>query len=175
MVVTNNRELAQRVRLLREYGWAERYVSHITGWNSRLDELQAAVLRVKLRYLDADNARRIRLATLYNQELANTSLVLPTCRPDCTHVYHLYVVRTKRRDELQAYLKARGVGTLIHYPVPVHLQPAYRGRLPGSKNLPETERVANEVLSLPIYPELTEAEVRAIGQAVQAFIWEAGA
>ena len=174
IVITKNAELAQRARLLREYGWAERYVSHITGWNSRLDEIQAAVLRMKLRYLDAANAQRGRLAALYSQELADTGLVLPTCRLDCTHVYHLYVVRARYRDELQAYLKAREINTLIHYPVPVHLQPAYGGRLPGSESLPETERAANEVLSLPIYPELTEAEARAVSQAVRTFVRETG-
>jgi dTDP-4-amino-4,6-dideoxygalactose transaminase len=174
MVVTNNAELARQARLLREYGWAERYVSYITGWNSRLDEIQAAVLRVKLWYLDVDNAQRGRLAALYNQELADMDLVLPTCRSDCTHVYHLYVVRAKRRDNLQGYLKARGINTLVHYPVPIHLQPAYRGRLLGSESLPETERAAAEVLSLPIYPELMETEVRAVGQVVRVFAQETG-
>ncbi len=169
MVVTNDPALAERARLLREYGWAERYVSHLRGWNSRLDELQAAVLRVKLRHLDADNAARARLAEKYDEQLANTGLTLPTGRPEATHAYHLYVVRTARRDELQTFLKARGVGALVHYPVPVHLQPAYAGRLPGSADLPETERAAREVLSLPMYPELTEAEQQVVVEAVRAF------
>ena len=169
MVVTNDSALAERARLLREYGWAERYVSHLKGWNSRLDELQAAALRVKLRYLDADNAARSRLAACYDEKLADTGLALPRRRADASHAYHLYVVRSPRRDELQAFLKARGVGALVHYPVPVHLQPAYRGRLPGGDHLPETERAAREVLSLPMYPELTEAEQQVVVEAVRAF------
>jgi len=166
MVVTDDPALAEKARLLREYGWAERYVSHIRGWNSRLDELQAAVLRVKLKYLDADNAVRARLATTYNQLLADEDLRLPAERPESNHVYHQYVIRTKRRDELRAFLKERGIGTLVHYPVPVHLQPAYRGRLPGGDDLPETERVAREVLSLPMYPELAESDVKSVAEAI---------
>jgi dTDP-4-amino-4,6-dideoxygalactose transaminase len=169
MVVTNDPEVAQRARLLREYGWAERYVSHVPGWNSRLDEVQAAVLRVKLRCLDADNAARERLAAWYDDALSVAGLTLPVRRPEATHVFHLYVVRAPRRAELQAHLKARGVGALVHYPVPVHLQPAYRGRLRGGERLPETERAAREVLSLPMYPELTEAEVQRVIQAIQDF------
>ncbi len=168
-VVTNDPEVAERVRLLREYGWAERYVSHVPGWNSRLDEVQAAVLRVKLRYLDADNAARERLAAWYDDALSVTGLTLPVRRPEAPHVFHLYVVRSPRRAELQAHLKARGVGALVHYPIPVHLQPAYRGRLRGGAHLPETERAAREVLSLPMYPELTEAEVREVIAAIREF------
>jgi dTDP-4-amino-4,6-dideoxygalactose transaminase len=169
MVVTDDPALAKKARLMREYGWAERYVSHIRGWNSRLDELQTAVLRVKLRYLDADNAARARLATIYNQLLADTDLVLPIERPGSNHVYHLYVVRTKRRDELRAFLKKQGIRTLVHYPVPVHLQPAYLERLPGGDDLPQTERAAREVLSLPMYPELTEPDVKAVAEAILKF------
>jgi dTDP-4-amino-4,6-dideoxygalactose transaminase len=169
MVVTDDPVLAERARLLREYGWAERYVSHLRGWNSRLDEVQAAALRVKLRYLDGDNATRANLAAKYDEGLADASLILPHRRPDSAHVYHLYVVRSSRRDELQAFLKARGVGALVHYPVPVHLQPAYVGRLPGSDNLPETERAAREVLSLPIYPELRQTECQAVIKAMRDF------
>jgi len=166
IVVTDDPGLAEKARLMRQYGWAERYVSHIRGWNSRLDELQAAVLRVKLRYLDADNAARVGLATMYNQLLADTDLVLPLEHPGSNQVYHLYVIRTKRRDELRAFLKERGIGTLVHYPVPVHLQPAYRGRLPGGDDLPETERAAREVLSLPMYPELVESDVKVVAEAI---------
>jgi dTDP-4-amino-4,6-dideoxygalactose transaminase len=169
-VVTNDPTLAERARLLREYGWAERYVSHIAGWNSRLDEVQAAVLRVKLKYLDADNAARARLAARYDLGLKGVGLGLPPVRAEGEHVYHLYVVRSTQRDDLQAFLKARGVGALVHYPVPVHLQPAYRGRLRGSDSLPETERAAREVLSLPMSPELTEAEVDGVIEQVRAWV-----
>jgi len=169
MVVTNDPALAERARLLREYGWASRYVSRVAGWNSRLDELQAAALRVKLRYLDADNAARVRLAAVYRENLAGMLLVTPKCRADATHVFHLYVVRSRERDELQTFLQARGVGALVHYPVPVHLQPAYQGRLRGSDKLPETERAAREVLSLPMFPELGETEVETVIATIQAF------
>ena len=168
IIVTNDAALAERARLLREYGWAERYVSHIPGWNSRLDEVQAAVLRVKLRYLDADNAARVRRVQDYDQALQGTQLTTPKRRSDATHVYHLYVIRCSERDELQTWLKARGVSALIHYPVPIHLQPAYRGRLRSGDNLPETERAARQVLSLPIYPELSEIELQAVAGAVQS-------
>jgi dTDP-4-amino-4,6-dideoxygalactose transaminase len=169
LVATDDPALAERVRLLREYGWAERYVSHLAGWNSRLDELQAAVLRVKLRTLDAGNAARAALAALYDAGLAGSSLILPAPRPHADHVYHLYVVRFSHRDRLQAHLRAHGVGSLVHYPVPVHQQPAYQGRLPGGAALPITEQAAREVLSLPIYPELSPADVETVIAAVLSF------
>jgi len=168
-VATDDPRLAENARLLREYGWRERYVSDVAGWNTRLDELQAAILRVKLRTLDADNALRRRLASLYDEWLATSPLILPVEMPYGQHVYHLYVVRAERRDALQIFLKERGIGSLIHYPVPVHLQPAYRGRLGDVGSLPETERAAREVLSLPMFPELTEAEVRQVADAVRDF------
>ena len=101
--------------------------------------------------------------------LADTNAKLPVDHPGSSHVYHLYVIRTKRCDELRAFLKEQGIGTLVHYPVPVHLQPAYRGRLPGGDDLPETERAAREVLSLPMYPELAEAEVKVVAEAILKF------
>jgi dTDP-4-amino-4,6-dideoxygalactose transaminase len=169
MLVTNDPELAERALLLRQYGWADRYVSSIVGWNSRLDELQAAILRVKLPYLDADNRQRARLADTYNDALTGLDLTLPQRRPEMEHVYHLYVVRSARRDDLQSFLKSREVAALVHYPVPVHLQPAYQNRLRGSDNLPETERAAREVLSLPIYPELRESEMQTVMEAIRCF------
>lgn len=169
MILTNDAGLAERARLLREYGWVERYVSHVRGWNSRLDEVQAAVLRVKLRYLDADNATRQKWASFYDEKLAECQLVLPKTLPEAAHVYHLYVVRCNDRDGLQNFLRGRGIGALVHYPVPVHLQPAYTGRLSGSDQLAETERAAREVLSLPIYPELTQAEADQVVATVRRF------
>jgi dTDP-4-amino-4,6-dideoxygalactose transaminase len=169
MVVTSDDALAERAQLLRQYGWADRYVSSISGWNTRLDELQAAILRVKLPYLDADNQARARLADVYGEALSATDLNLPKSRREAEHVYHLYVVRSSRRDELQAFLKSRGVGALVHYPVPVHLQPAYQGRLAGGDNLPETERAAREVLSLPIYPELNGEQLQKVVSDIQDF------
>ena len=169
MVATNDAALAERVRLLRQYGWAERYVSAIAGWNTRLDEIQAAILRVKLRYLQDDNVVRARLAGLYDTMLAGTGLVLPRQRPGTQHVYHLYVVRSQRRDALQAHLRSAGVGALVHYPVPVHLQTAYLGRLRGSDTLKVTEAAAREILSLPMFPELTDDEVGTVVAAIRDF------
>ena len=169
MIVANDTELAGCARHLREYGWVERYVSHLSGLNSRLDEVQAAILRVKLRHLDTDNARRASLARAYDQGLAGSGLVTPNSRPEASHVYHLYVIRSRRRDELQAFLKSRDIGTLVHYPVPVHLQPAYRGRLPIGDGLPESERAAGEVLSLPMHPGLSHDDIQVVLNAVQAF------
>jgi dTDP-4-amino-4,6-dideoxygalactose transaminase len=166
-VVTADEALGEKLRLLREYGWAERYVSHTEGWNSRLDELQAAILRVKLRYLDADNAARRRIAARYRVELADIGLVLPATREGSEHVYHLYVVRSEKRDALNRHLQERGIAAGIHYPVPIHLQPAYRGD--PLLSLPVTERAAREVLSLPIYPELADTDISTVVAAVRDF------
>jgi dTDP-4-amino-4,6-dideoxygalactose transaminase len=165
MLVTDVPEVAGRARALREYGWRDRFVSEVPGWNSRLDELQAAVLRVKLRSLDRDNGARVRLASLYDRELATTPVGVPARRSDATHVFHLYVVRSKEREELREYLKGREVAASIHYPVPVHTQPAYAGRVRHG-GLPVTEMAARDILSLPIFPELTEPEVRTVTRAV---------
>ncbi len=166
MVVTNEPQLAERARLLREYGWQQRYISEFPGLNSRLDELQAAILRVKLPYLDEDNQKRQALAKIYGKFLADTSLSLPGCSEEVTHVYHQYVVRSSQRDRLQTYLRARGIGTLVHYPVPVHLQPAYQGRLRCVGSMANTERIAKGILSLPIYPELTPEEIGYVSEAI---------
>jgi len=166
MVVTGNPELAERARLLREYGWKERYVSHLAGWNSRLDELQAAALRVKLVYLERDNASRVRLAELYTEALKDTGVTLPKTRAGAGHVYHLFVIRSDQRNRLQAFLEGRGIGALVHFPVPVHLQPAYRNVRRGS--MTETERAANQVLSLPLYPELSVDHLQQVVEAVRS-------
>lgn len=164
MVVTNSEKLAEKARLLREYGWRERYVSEEAGWNSRLDELQAAILRVKLRRLDEDNMRRQKLAEIYFQGLKELEMVLPQKRANCSHVFHLFVVGLRKRDDLQKHLRQKEIGALVHYPVPVHLQPAYR-RFFRDK-LPVTVKTASEILSLPIYPELSAADVQRVVQAI---------
>lgn len=169
IVVTDDPDLAAQVRLLREYGWRQRYVSEVAGMNSRLDELQAAVLRVKLRYLDAENARRRELACLYQQFLPRTFLTLPTVQEDAGPVYHQFVVRSPRRDELRDYLDAQGIGTLVHYPVPIHLQPAYCGRLRLGKSLQHSEEIAAEILSLPIFPQLSPEHVHRVADAIHAW------
>jgi dTDP-4-amino-4,6-dideoxygalactose transaminase len=167
MIVTDDAALAERARLLREYGWVERYVSHISGRNSRLDELQAAILRVKLHYLDEDNAKRARIAQQYNEGLSDCGLVLPGIREDTTHVFHLYVVRARERDELQGFLKLRDLNALVHYPLAIHLQPAYAKIAHAS--LSETETAAHEVLSLPMYPELSQTDVEGVIESVRTF------
>lgn len=167
MVVTSDKELAARVRLLREYGWAERYVSHIEGWNSRLDELQAAILRVKLRHLDEDNEKRRAIAARYDDALRREpTLKLPVDFPG--HVYHLYVmyvVYGPGRDQLLSHLRERGIVALVHYPVPIHLQPAYQPWAMGHR-LGNTERAARHILSLPMYPELASKDQQTVIQAV---------
>jgi dTDP-4-amino-4,6-dideoxygalactose transaminase len=164
MVVARDPDVTARIAALRQYGWTRHYISDEVGINSRLDELQAAILRVKLRYLDAANARRQDIARAYDAALGPRA---PRRRRGSQHVYHLYVVRTPERDQMQARLRERGVGSGIHYPVPVHLQPAYGGRVPlGPSGCVETERAASEVLSLPLYPELTDDQVNVVCRAI---------
>jgi dTDP-4-amino-4,6-dideoxygalactose transaminase len=166
-VVTNTSELAERARLLREYGWRERYVSQVVGMNSRLDEIQAAVLRVKLRYLEQENARRRELAQIYRRLLSATSLRLPSTVGEVEHAYHLYVVRSQQREQLQSYLKEQAISTAIHYPLPVHSQPAYQSRgLLGHGGLHETEAASREIISLPMYPQMSQEQVQSVGDAI---------
>jgi len=169
-VATNDDALASSVRQLREYGWRQRYISEIPGMNSRLDEIQAAILRVKLRHLDANNQRRAKLAGLYESALAEHDLItLPQAALKATHVFHQYVIRTKGRDSLRAFLAERGVATAIHYPQPVHLQPAYKGRIGVSQSLRATEAVAQEILSLPMFPELQEHQLKTVVDHIAAW------
>ncbi|NKE44023.1 DegT/DnrJ/EryC1/StrS family aminotransferase [Roseomonas frigidaquae] len=157
---TDDAALADRIGAIRQYGWKERYISDTIGVNSRLDEIQAAILRVRLPYLDATNARRAEIAAQYDAALAGGPIAPPVRRADAGHVYHQYVLRVPNRTALMARLRAEGVATAIHYPAPVHLQPAYRGRTPmGPAGCAETARAAGEVMSLPMFPELTEAQV----------------
>ncbi len=168
-VVTNDPQLAERVWLLRNYGQKKRYYHSIVGFNSRLDELQAAILSVKLRYLDKWNHRRRELAERYLVGLRETDLILPKQAPGRRHVFHLFVVRHPRRDKLQEFLEVRGVKTLIHYPVPVHLQEAYRFLGYHEGDFPVAERAASEILSLPIFPQLRAEEVDYVVEQVKAF------
>jgi len=172
MIVTGDSELGARARVLRQYGWRQRYISDIAGCNSRLDEIQAAILRVKLPFLDAENERRRALAARYSAALADTDIRLPTCRQGSRHVYHQYVVRSCDRDALRAHLRNRGIGALVHYPKALHQQPAYEGRVQTAGPLPQSERAAAEVLSLPMYPELANEQVAAVVEACST--WERG-
>jgi dTDP-4-amino-4,6-dideoxygalactose transaminase len=169
VIATNDRAMAERLRALREYGWRERYISAEAGMNSRLDPLQAAILRVKLKYLDDDNARRQAIARAYDEGLGNLArLTTPAVRPGGSHVYHQYVVRHADREGLRDRLKAAGIGTNVHYPAPVHLQPAYQGRTPiGPTGVPVTEKLLPQVLSLPMYPQMSDADVARVVEAVR--------
>ena len=166
-VTTDDPELADRLRLLRSYGQRKRYYHESKGFNSRMDEMQAAILRVKLHHLNRWNEVRRAKAALYNSLLRGVDT--PFEADYARHIYHLYVIRSPRRDELQRYLADHGIGTLIHYPVPVHLQEAYAdlGLLPGS--LPATEECAREILSLPLYPELPDEQIAQVAEAIDRF------
>lgn len=155
-VFVRDEKLAGVVRQLRQYGWRERYISEMPGRNSRLDELQAAILRVKLKYLDAENAIRRELAGRYLERLRDTALCLPQVAADQTHVFHQFTVRTPKREALRVYLLERGISCGVLYPVPVHHQPAFSD---PALTLPETERACTEVLCLPCHPALTRADV----------------
>lgn len=168
MLVTKDAALAARVRRLRNHGAEGRYQHEEIGYNSRLDELQAAVLRVKLRHLDRWTERRRQIAAAYTANLAGTPLAPPAEPAGCRHVYHQYTVRVPERDRLHEALNAAGIGSMIYYPVPLHRQRAYAALRIGEGSLPESERAAREVLSLPCYPQLTDAQVTAVSAAVRA-------
>jgi dTDP-4-amino-4,6-dideoxygalactose transaminase len=169
IVATNDAALADRIAALRQYGWRTHYVSDEPGVNSRLDELQAAILQVRLRHLDAGNARRRAIAARYDAALAGSAIKPPARRTNATHVFHQYVLRVPDRAAVQARLRARGIATGIHYPVPVHAQPAYAGRVAlGPSVCRMSEAAAAEVLSLPIHPELTDAQIEQVAHALQA-------
>ncbi len=170
MVVTSDAELNAKLKLLRLYGWKERYSSDIFGYNSRLDEIQAAILRVKLKTLNKDNNARRYLAELYSAGLKDTGdLILPLEADYARHVYHLYVVRTSKRDALMDYLKANGVLCGIHYPVPVHEQKAFIELSRGGEKLKNTDLAKDRILSLPLYPELSEKSVEKVISLIKKF------
>jgi dTDP-4-amino-4,6-dideoxygalactose transaminase len=169
VLATGDAGLAERVAALRQYGWRTHYVSDEPGVNSRLDELQAAVLRAKLPHLDAANMRRAAIAARYDAALAGTAIAPPARRDDASHVFHQYVIRVPDRARAQERLRAADVGSAIHYPVPVHRQPAYAGRIAlGPARCCASERAAAEVLSLPVWPELSDAEVDRVCAALAA-------
>lgn len=176
IVVTSNATLAEAVSVLRQYGWRKRYISDIPGTNSRLDPMQAAILRVKLRYLDADNAARQSVAQQYNDYFVGLPLQLPQLQGSVTHVYHQYVVRGQERESLRHFLDSHKIGTAIHYPAPVHLQPAYQSRVPlGQRGLPVTEQICHEILSLPMHPFLTPEAVQRTAEAIVQWHQQRGA
>ncbi len=167
-VTTNDDKLAETIRALRNYGSHKKYYNLFKGINSRLDEMQAAILRVKLKCLDSENKRRNEIARFYREGIKNNAVTLPQISEHGTHVWHLYVVRTKERDRLQQYLTEKGIQTLIHYPVSPHKQPAYQEL--NSMSLPITEKIHAEVLSLPMSPVMTEADVASVIEVVNDFV-----
>lgn len=168
-VTTNDSELAERIRVLRNYGSRIKYVNDVKGFNSRLDPLQAAILRVKLRYLDDWNTRRKLIASKYLHGFVNTKLILPQCPDWADSVWHLFVVRTKQRHLLQKHLADAGVGTLIHYPIPPHMQKAYAAAEFSTNAFPISTTLAAEVLSLPIGPQLPNDAVLSVIDATCSF------
>ena len=168
-ITTDDDGLAERLRMLRNYGSSAKYRHELSGVNSRLDELQAAVLRVKLEPLDAWNERRRSVAARYVDGLADTELVLPGIPADAEHVWHLFVVRTPRRDELRRALADSGVETGIHYPLAPHRQPLFADLAIDPRSLPVSERLQHEVLSLPIGPHLTDDQVDHVVDRIRAF------
>ena len=169
-VATNDRAIAERARALRVYGWKKRYISETAGMNSRLDDLQAAILRVKLRHLEADNARRIRIAQQYDRALSGSPVVLPPHTAGVQHVYHQYVIRLRDRDGLREHLKRQQIATAILYPVPIHQQPAYRDRIALAGDLAVTEKAASDLLCLPIHPWLQDHDVARVCESVLTWL-----
>jgi dTDP-4-amino-4,6-dideoxygalactose transaminase len=169
-VTTNDSELADRVRVLRNYGSRIKYLNEVQGYNSRLDPVQAAVLRVKLRYLDEWNDRRATIAARYAAELSGTNLMLPAVPEWADPVWHLFVIRHPQRDALQRKLTEAGIGTLIHYPVPPHLSGAYAGLGFAKGSFPVAEEIASTALSLPMGPHLPDEGTLAVCRMTQEFL-----
>jgi dTDP-4-amino-4,6-dideoxygalactose transaminase len=170
MVTTNDAKAAETIRALRNCGQKAKNVHELAPFNRRLDNLQAAILRVKLHYLDQWTESRRNLAALYTKLLAGTDVQLPVEPPGYQHVYHLYVIRSRNRDALQAHLKERGIGTAIHYPNPVHLQPYYSNGTDRRGQFPIAEKICSEILSLPMFPELTKEQVEVVASEVTGML-----
>ncbi len=169
-VTTNNTELAEKIKTLRNYGSSKKYYNQVIGHNMRLDELQAAFLSIKLKYLNQWTAQRQKIAEWYMEALSgNDQIILPDVDTDASHVYHLYVIRTIERDKLQKYLAEQGIGTLIHYPVPPHLQKAYANLGYQKGDYPISEELANTCLSLPMWPGMEKKQVEYISEKITAF------
>jgi dTDP-4-amino-4,6-dideoxygalactose transaminase len=169
MIVTTSARFADQIEVLRRHGGRDKYNVEMIGYNSRLDELQAALLRVKLRYLAEWTAARRRVAARYDALLAGAPVTTPAVAAGATHVYHQYTIRAPRRDALIEHLRRQGIGTMIYYPYPLHRQPIYATLGYAEGSLPESERAGREVVSLPIYPELTEAQIETVAGAIRHF------
>jgi len=168
-VTTDDPKLDRTLRMLRDHGSEKKYVHDLLGYNARMEGLQGAVLNVKLAHLDAWNAERNRVARLYDRLLADAPVARPAFDPDIEQVFHLYVIETEQRDELQKYLGDHKVPTLIHYPIPIHLQKAFDHLDYRPGDFPIAEKLAHEILSLPIYPEMTDEQVETVAERVKSF------
>jgi dTDP-4-amino-4,6-dideoxygalactose transaminase len=169
MVVTNDAHLAERIDILRRQGSRQKYHAEVLGFNSRLDSIQAAILGVKLDHLDDWNRARRDKAQRYDELLADVPVITPCEMPGAYHVYHQYTIRAPDRDALAAYLRQQEIGIMIYYPVPLHLQDLFRSQRYGEGSLPASEEAAQDVLSLPIYPELPEAAQQAVAETIRTF------
>ena len=170
MITTNDEKLNKRLRILRAHGSINKYYHEELGYNSRLDEIQSAILRIKLRYLDRWIARRQEIAGLYNRLLLDIpNIKTPSIKNNRTHTFHQYVIRAERRDELQKYLSKKGIGIAIYYPIPLHLQKAYKDLGYKQGDFPEAEKACKEVLALPMWPELKDEEVEEVARAIKSF------
>ena len=168
MVVTNDEKVNYMVTMLRDYGRTDRYSHKMIGYNSRLDTMQAVVLSAKLKHLDSWNEMRKKVAAVYAQELAGTGVILPRTGANREHVYQTYAIRVKNRDQVMDHLKEKGIASLIHYPIPVHLQEAYAD-LGGKKgDFPVSEKVCGEILSIPLFPHMTVDQAREVAKALKA-------
>lgn len=172
-VVTQDKTLYEKMLALRQYGWRSRYISDISGMNSRLDELQAAILRVKLGYLDKDNQKRRELAAIYDEILHPSPYILPAVRHNTEHTYHLYVIQAEKREFLIDKLREHGIGTGVHYPQPIHAQPAYTGHIKTiPRDLPVLTRATSRILSLPLYPELSAENIQTVANTLLELVEE---
>jgi dTDP-4-amino-4,6-dideoxygalactose transaminase len=168
-VVTNQGDVADACRALRQYGWKERFISVMPGINSRLDELQAVILRIKLPFLADDNCRRREIAAQYCAAIPDSGLTAPCLAEDMLHAMHLFVAEASRRDLFRDYMRQRGISTALHYPLPIHRQPAYLGRIRGGDQLPVTDTLSERIITLPLFPTLSDESVNRICTALRDF------
>lgn len=169
IITTNDEKLTQAVRSMRNYGQAKKYHHEFLAWNSRLDTIQATVLLVKLKYLNTWNKARLKNAYIYNKLLKGLPVITPEISEDSTHVFHLYIIRTTKRDQLADYLNKNGISTGLHYPIPIHLQEAYKTLGYSKGDFPVAEKMASEILSLPMFPELKESEIEYITEHIKKY------
>jgi len=167
-IVTNSGKIEEKVRNLHQYGWKERYISYIQGTNSRLDEIQAAILRIKLSHLTKDNELRRKISDYYREVLDGKNIIVPAKIENTLHSMHLFVVECEDREKLQNFMMQNGIGTSIHYPKAIHQQPAYEGRIRGS-SLYYTEKLYKRILTLPLYPEMSDNQIERVCKALKKF------